>query len=62
MKGLKRLMTATLVAAVLAAGCFAQKNGDSNRPPKDNNPKVVVKPKNDQKNDNKGNSNRRGGP
>jgi len=44
MKELKRILLGMLVATVVAAGAFAQKNSNDNRPPKGNE-KIVEKPK-----------------
>jgi hypothetical protein len=44
MKQLNRILLAMLVATVVAAGSFAQKNSNDNRPPKGNE-KIVEKPK-----------------
>lgn len=44
MKKLKGILLGMLVAMVVAAGAFAQKNSNDNRPPKGNE-KIVEKPK-----------------
>lgn len=44
MKKLKAILLGMLVAMVVAAGAFAQKNSNDNRPPKEN-PRVIERPK-----------------
>ena len=44
MKQLKRILLAMLVATVVAAGAFAQKNSNDNRPQKEN-PRIIERPK-----------------
>ena len=44
MKQLKRILLAILVATVVAAGAFGQKNSNDNRPPKEQ-PRIIEKPK-----------------
>ena len=64
MKEVRKILVAILLGAVVAAGAFAQKNGDDGkRPPKDT-PKVVDKDKEKPppKNNTPDNSNRRGKP
>jgi len=61
MKKLKRILLGMLmgilVAMVVAAGAFAQKNSNDNRPPKEN-PKIVERPRPPPSNSNE-NSNRK---
>ena len=62
MKELKTVLMIMTLMAGLATGAFAQKNGNDNRPPKEQ-PKVVEKPKNNPPpNNSNQNSNRRGKP
>jgi len=60
MKQLKRILMAMLVATVVTACTFAQKNNNDNRPPKEQ-PKIVEKPKPppSNTNNNSGNSNKK---
>jgi hypothetical protein len=62
MKKLKPILLAVLVAIVLAtlvtAGAFAQKNNNDNRPPKEH-PKIIEKPKPPPSNTNNSNSNKK---
>ena len=44
MKKLKGILLGMLVAMVVAAGAFAQKNSNDNRPPKEN-PRIIERPK-----------------
>jgi len=56
MKQLKRILMAILVATMVTACAFAQKNGNDNRPPKEN-PKIVERPKPPPSNTNNNSSN-----
>ncbi len=56
MKKLKRILTGMLVATMVAAGAFAQKNSNDNRPPKEN-PRIIEKPKPPPSNTNNNGSN-----
>lgn len=44
MKDLKRILLVMLAAAMVAVCTYGQKNGNDNRPPKEN-PKIIEKPK-----------------
>jgi hypothetical protein len=57
MRKLKRVLVAVLIGTVISLGAFAQRNGNDNRPPKDNG-KVVEKPKPPPSNNNQSNSNK----
>ena len=63
MKGVKKILVAVLMGAIMASCAFAQKNDDGKRPPKDT-PKVVDKDKDKPppKNNTPDNSNKRGKP
>jgi hypothetical protein len=62
MKVLKRILLGMLMATMVAACAFAQKNSNDNRPPKEN-PKIIEKPKpppsNTNNSGNSGNSNKK---
>jgi len=63
MKELKRILLLMLVAATVAGCAFAQKNGNDNRPPKEQ-PRIIEKPKEPKappsnSNNNSSNSNRK---
>lgn len=58
MKQLKRILMAMMVAAMVTACTFAQKNSNDNRPPKEQ-PKIVEKPKPPPTNTNNSNTNKK---
>ncbi len=67
MTNLKRKIMALAMMAFVSAGAFAQGRGGDKRPPKKDNPRVVVEPKKerppqDQKRDDKKRDDRRGKP
>ncbi len=66
MTNLKRKLLAAAIACFVSAGAFAQKRGEDRRPPKDENNKVVVQPKQEkppkENRDNKKDGNKRGRP
>jgi hypothetical protein len=53
---LKRKLLAVAIGGLLSMGAFAQRKGEDRRPPKDQQPRVVVQPKGEKpppSNDNK---------
>jgi hypothetical protein len=61
MNMLKRMLMAVAMACLVSAGAFAQKRDEDKRPPKPDNTKVVVQPKQEKPPQNSNQGDKRGG-